>query len=285
MLDQQSHIFIIFYTRSQQRAHFLRAHKQMSTHQPTAVSGSKTAPGKSNCTCTKDGGNNHDDSAPERLACPFQPVQPTHLPARISFSIEHAGQWQAVLQTPCNFPAEIFRSVMQNLIKNPNLTSSHLFRADILYDSDQDRLSRGESGTHLARDGDGIDLNGERPLLSGLARHLKRELQPLPLDSLWQHGFVRERTIVRQFIPRNAQLDRPMVQTCHVLESKPVGNSAQHDVGRSRDDDEGEEEECAVLYIPHTQDPESMPFYHPVVSQLCFLHRVLHLHLSNVAQP
>ena len=32
----------------------------------------------------------------------------------------------------------------------------------------------------------------------------------------------------------------------------------------------------AILYIPHTQTAEDMPFYHPAVAKLAFLHRWRH---------
>ena len=91
-----------------------------------------------------------------------------------------------ILESPCTFPPEIFVEVMLNLIKNPNITSSHLFRADIFYDSERDYMTPG-----------------------GLLKHLKKEYQPLEYVL---PDFDKIRTIVRQLIPRNAQLDRPLVQ-------------------------------------------------------------------------
>ncbi|KAF2172350.1 hypothetical protein M409DRAFT_63066 [Zasmidium cellare ATCC 36951] len=145
--------------------------------------------------------------------------------------------WQLVLQCPVTFPSEVFHGVMLNLVKNPNITSSHLFRADIFYDSEPD---------HLFQPDDPDPHHG-------LAKHLKEELRPLP--ARWP-GFQLERTIVRQLVPRNPQLDKPLVQTCHFFKGQ---------------DDQGEEHSL-VLYIPHVAQPEDIPFYHPAVSQLAFLH-------------
>src|ERR1700732_2103492 len=43
--------------------------------------------------------------------------------------------WRPALAQQCDFQPAVFCSVMMNLIKNPNINSTHLFRADILYDS------------------------------------------------------------------------------------------------------------------------------------------------------
>ena len=56
---------------------------------------------------------------------------------------------------------------------------------------------------------------------------------------------------MRQLIPRNPRVDKPLVQTCHFF---------------SRAD--GEVEERVVLYIPHVDREEEMPFYHPTVQRL-----------------
>lgn len=125
---------------------------------------------------------------------------------------------------------------MLNLVKNPNVTSSHLFRADIFYDSDNDRCLG----------------HGNQPN-SGLLRSLKRDYHPLKYDL---PGFDLTRTIVRQLVPRNTLLDRPLVQTCHFFSKL-----------------DGLEEHSIVVYIPHARNAEDIPFYHPSVSRLAFEHR------------
>lgn len=123
---------------------------------------------------------------------------------------------------------------MLNLIKNPNITSSHLFRADIFYDSENDH-----------------SLNGS---LASLATHLKAEYRPLEYTI---PGYNLARTIVRQMVPRNPQLDNPLVQTCLFFSKKSA-----------------EQEETIIIYLPHVQDPNDLPFYHPTVSRLAFTHTV-----------
>lgn len=165
----------------------------------------------------------------------FEPREHTELQPRLTFPDE---LWLTVLEASCTFPPEIFAKVMLNLVSNPNVTSSHLFRADIFYDSDNDHL-----------------LNLDDPS-QGIAKHIKAEYRPRSVQ--WP-GFNLERTIVRQLIPRNPQLDRSLIQTCEFFRRKGYGEDEQ-------------EEQSLVLYTPHVERAEDVPFYHPEVSQLAFLH-------------
>lgn len=175
----------------------------------------------------------HEDAEPNSPAT-FNPTDRAKSQPVIQLPDE---LWVTILESPCTFPADIFFGVMLNLIKNPNITSSHLFRADIFYDSESDQTLAYSRG-------------GQRE--SSLASHLKPEYRPL---NYALPGYDLVRTIVRQLVPRNPQLDRPLVQTCHLF---------------SRLDKR--EELNVVLYIPHVQEAQDMPFYHPEVSRLAFVH-------------
>ncbi|GAB7363215.1 hypothetical protein MBLNU230_g3497t1 [Neophaeotheca triangularis] len=146
--------------------------------------------------------------------------------------------WLTALSSTCSFKADVFEDIMLNLIKNPNITSSHLFRADILYDSDHDS---------------GLPRTSDSPSSHALVDSLKPEYRPANVDA---PGYTTQRAIVRQLIPRNPQLDDPLVQTCLFL--------TKHENGEST---------TVVVYIPHVQDPQAIPFYHPQVSRLAFTHR------------
>lgn len=158
--------------------------------------------------------------------------------SKATSSITHAEEsWTTVLESRCTFDAEIFTSVMLNLVKNPNLTSTYLFRADIFYDSENDTDSLGADG-------------------GGLVAHLKPEYRPVAYAL---PGFTLSRTIVRQLVPRNPQVDAPLVQTCHFYEYR--------------------DERCErnmVVYVPHVDNVEEMPFYHPSVAKLAFEHTRRH---------
>ncbi|KAK5115407.1 hypothetical protein LTR85_009867 [Meristemomyces frigidus] len=166
----------------------------------------------------------------------FQPIDRTKTPPSLQLPDE---LWMTVLESRCTFPPEVSHGVMLNMIKNPNVTSSHLFRADIFYDT-------GDNAAH-DHGGDGKD---------DLLKHLKAEYKPIDVNL---PGYDLTRTIVRQLIPRNPQLDKPLVQTCHFF--------------RRLEDNE----ECnVIMYVPHVQQPEDMPFYHPAVAKVAFLHQWRH---------
>ncbi|KAB8336774.1 hypothetical protein FH972_021083 [Carpinus fangiana] len=152
-----------------------------------------------------------------------------------------AHDFKTGLSTKAPFPPELFEAVMLNLIQNPNITSSYLFRADIFYDSINDSSYQ----PFVGRQND----HGE---LSSFVKHMKAEYQPLQVEV---PGWTLQRTIVRQLIPRNPKLDNPMVQTCHFLASIAAS-----------------ERQMLVLYLPHVEKSEHMPFYHPEVRGIGFMY-------------
>ncbi|KJZ79364.1 tRNA (uracil-O(2)-)-methyltransferase [Hirsutella minnesotensis 3608] len=92
--------------------------------------------------------------------------------------------WVPMFRHDCTFGPDLFVDKMMNMIRNPNLNSSWLFRADILHDDAQDI---GES------------------LSSSL------QVKPIVRDI---RDFACQRTLVRKLIPRNERRDQPMEQTC-----------------------------------------------------------------------
>lgn len=148
------------------------------------------------------------------------------------------GQWRAMLSSPCSFPVSIFEGVMLNLIKNPNVMSSHLFRADIYYDSDTDSST--------------LKADEVKTFQSTFTQHMKPELRPRGIEI---QGYEWQRTFVRNLVPRNRQLDRDMIQTCHIF---------------SRVDRERQGQTRLIIYLPHIDDPTAMPWYHPSVQAVGF---------------
>lgn len=146
--------------------------------------------------------------------------------------------FQCLVSTPVTFSSTDFDQVMANFILHPNLTSTHLFRADVFYDSLNDTSFDPDANSDPNKD------------LSAFVKHMKRELRPLRARL---PGLSLARTIVRQLVPRNPQLDRPLVQTCHSFESKDARR-------------------YLVLYLPHVSSAEDMPWYHPAVKALAFLY-------------
>ncbi|KAL6721922.1 tRNA(Ser) Um(44) 2'-O-methyltransferase [Lecanora helva] len=143
--------------------------------------------------------------------------------------------WLPVLQRSCGFPPDVFDSVCLNLIKNPNINSSLLFRADVLYDSDPD-ASADSTLSEVERD---------------------EALQKYNLFDGELSGFEIRRTIIRRMIPRNPQLDKPIAQTCLFLKSVAGPDYL---------------EQTVTVYLPHAPDVGAIPWYHPRVQAVAYLH-------------
>jgi tRNASer (uridine44-2'-O)-methyltransferase len=134
------------------------------------------------------------------------------------------------------------------MLRNPNLTSSCLYRAEIYYDSDQNVSS-------LA------DLPGS----GGLVAHLRRDVQPRGLECV-PEGWSVNRAVVRNLVPRNPSLDPFLVQTVLFAGRKSEGR-----------------DESLVVYVPHVDKEDDVPYYHPRVSALVLLHSCPSVGLDDCA--
>ncbi|CZR51803.1 related to tRNA (uracil-O(2)-)-methyltransferase [Phialocephala subalpina] len=90
--------------------------------------------------------------------------------------------WTPLYSHNCSFPPEIFRQVMLNLIRNPNINSNHLFRADISLDRPSDDAF--------------LDTSD------------------IPARITHFTNFDLKTIMVRTMIPRNMLVDKPLDQTC-----------------------------------------------------------------------
>ncbi len=90
--------------------------------------------------------------------------------------------WTPLYCHSCSFSPEVFGEVMLNLIRNPNINSSHLFRADVSLDC---------------------------PFAGGIPDQL--EIRPRITQLI---GFDLKTVMVRTLIPRNILVDKPLDQTC-----------------------------------------------------------------------
>jgi len=154
---------------------------------------------------------------------------------RAGDSVGAAGPWRPVFCNDCTFPPDIFMGVMINLIKNPNINSSWLFRADILFD------------------GEGNERGAGSPSLPD-------DVPQFPCFS----GFELGRCMVRKLIPRNTMRDKPLDQSCLIYEQTHFTCEDGHD-------DDGVERSL-VVYLPHVASEEEMPYYHPKVQGIAYLH-------------
>ncbi|KAF2753520.1 DUF1613-domain-containing protein [Pseudovirgaria hyperparasitica] len=171
---------------------------------------------------------------------------------------------------------EHFHTVTDTLLHSPNVTSSLLFRAEILYDSRTDHSASWDQLTGFSSD---------------FVPHMKAELHPralrrdipdglclaalscqfenkFPLSWQWQ------RTVIRKLIPRNPERDKALVQTCWYFDSR-----SDHGAELSSSDSKGESVPVTnqvvrhlVIYIPHVDNVDQVPFFHPAIQGLAMLY-------------
>ncbi|KAK3941897.1 uracil-O(2)--methyltransferase [Diplogelasinospora grovesii] len=142
-------------------------------------------------------------------------------------SKDGAAAWRPLFRHECSFDAAIFVDIMINLIKNPNINSSWLFRADILHDQ-----------------------GGTQPLTVPPAE----VSASIPEFS----GFQLQRCMIRKLIPRNTLRDAPLDQTCLIYDNSLPGDDPAR--------------RTLVVYLPHVASEAEVPFYHPKVRGIAFLH-------------
>lgn len=176
----------------------------------------------------------------------FQP-QELALGSPPFFEDEANRTWVPLYSHACSFGPDIFVDKMMNLIKNPNLNSSWLFRADILYDEAKTKGNTNSIGSSSSvTDADSLTGNTAAssntkpaPVDAGVGavadanahaspdatvedeapKHHETqppsrtdsEVRPLAVEI---RGMTLERTLVRRLIPRNERRDKPLEQTC-----------------------------------------------------------------------
>ncbi|TGJ81157.1 hypothetical protein E0Z10_g7599 [Xylaria hypoxylon] len=137
--------------------------------------------------------------------------------------------WTPLFRKKCSFDQGNFFKVMDNLIRNPNINSSWLFRADILTEHDSTQAQ--------SRD---IEADATKPIVVQFT------------------GFHLEKLLIRRLIPRNPQRDPPLDQTCLIYHGSGTG--------------ETDTSSSMVVYKPHVSSHSDVPFYHPKVKGVAFLH-------------
>jgi len=140
-----------------------------------------------------------------------------------------------------------FMQVTDLLLENPNLNSTHLFRADILYDSAHVLKTTLEKEVQLQWREDGPAT--ERVVVD-------TESPPMSIPRF--DGFEHRRWVLRKLIPRKPQLDHPLEQVCHIYE---ILNSSRWKAGH------------LVVYTPVVESESDVPWYHPPVKALAYLYQ------------
>ncbi len=153
---------------------------------------------------------------------------------------------------------ERFLQVTNLLLENPNLNSTHLFRADILLDSEHQLKTVAQKEKQCQVENlDDVGYEAAKPYealpLNDAANALPNAL---PNEPSIVQGAILQRRVLRRLIPRKPQLDRPLDQWCYLYQL--AGDS----------DDSG----YVVLYVPQAESEADMPWYHPPVKSLAYVY-------------
>lgn len=158
--------------------------------------------------------------------------------------------WVPIYKTSVDFKSSHFETAMSNLIKQPNINSTVIMRADILKENNFD-TSKGDITSFISNQ---IDKFPEFPSSENAADEIlhrnlddvKLRLAPLENSEI---QFTVRNEIIRRIIPRNPFKDHLINQTCLVFTNQPESSS----------------ESTLVVYIPHIESPDEIPFYLPPV--------------------
>ncbi|EXJ86428.1 hypothetical protein A1O3_03379 [Capronia epimyces CBS 606.96] len=157
--------------------------------------------------------------------------------------------------------AHKFMQVSNLLLENPNLNSTHLFRADVLYDS---------AGVLKT-----MDEKERQCQFSSCAPHDEEPVHVVGSAPIFDNAIL-ERKVLRKLIPRKPQLDRALEQWCFIY--KKVGTS---DIVTGH----------LVVYVPTVTSETDVPWYHPPVKSLAYLyentssHPMLSVHFLPFTHP
>lgn len=152
--------------------------------------------------------------------------------------------WIPVYETAVDFKAQHFELAMANLIKQPNINSTVIMRADILKENIYDP-DRGDSTftSKLILEMPNFPSSSEGDAL--LTRYLDDvTLRTIPL----QNSTIQLQTkceAIRRMIPRNPFKDHIINQTCLIFTFNTTS--------------------VLVVYIPHIKSEDEIPFYLPPV--------------------
>jgi tRNASer (uridine44-2'-O)-methyltransferase len=149
-----------------------------------------------------------------------------------------------------------FAQVSDLLLENPNLNSTHLFRADIIFDSSnilKTGLEKERAYGIVANGGDEQGANHERERVTDpISLHDETEEVAAPVIV----GAILKRRVLRKLIPRKPQVDPPLEQWCYLYDLSPSPTTS----GR------------IVIYTPRIESGQAMPWYHPPVKSLAYLY-------------
>ncbi|KAJ5825288.1 uracil-O(2)--methyltransferase [Penicillium riverlandense] len=181
-----------------------------------------------------------------------KPLRETVEPSSSVLDIDSEG-WltsRDLREDGLSFSPERVRQMSIYLIANPNMSSSFLFRADILFDSQGLLQTPQQKEQALTASGCKIESTNQEGAVPALAIKIG--------------GFRLTRSIIRKLIPRKPEIDRPLEQTCHFYQSTTSSVVPS--------DENSQRKRFLVMYLPHITSEQDIPFYHPKLRAVAFLY-------------
>ncbi|RAL11028.1 tRNA (uracil) methyltransferase [Aspergillus homomorphus CBS 101889] len=169
-----------------------------------------------------------------------------------------------------SFVPEVMQDLTLYLLANPNINSSHLFRADILFDSEGIMRTPKEKAQSFALTG-----NANAATIASAEAREGEDEEVEPIAAREVPGFSLTRTVVRRLVPRNPKLDRTLDQTCHFYEagsSLPCAQGAEDVPSATKEGEQRTLKRYLVIYTPHITKEEDIPYYHPTLRSLAYLY-------------
>ncbi|KAE8350360.1 hypothetical protein BDV28DRAFT_40333 [Aspergillus coremiiformis] len=168
-----------------------------------------------------------------------------------------------LIEDNLTFIPEVMKDLTIFLLGNININSTHLFRADILYDSQGILSTPRQKELSFAQTG-----NNTMETTADIGDHVE------PIAAKEVTGFKLTRTVVRRLIPRNPKLDRPLEQTCHFYEADIVPSipAGEDTTAGPTPSQKSRLRRFLAVYTPHVASKEDIPFYHPLLRSLAYLY-------------
>jgi tRNASer (uridine44-2'-O)-methyltransferase len=153
----------------------------------------------------------------------------------------------------CN--AAKFEEISNVLLSQPQLNSSHLFRADIMHDSTGLLQTPAQKAEALG------EIAADMQYTNDVEATVDSEIWSSPLSAsiIASLALKHTRTVVRRLIPRKPKVDRALEQTCFMYSEDESSEETQ--------------KQRLIVYRPHVNTTSEMPWYHPPVKALAFYYR------------
>lgn len=152
--------------------------------------------------------------------------------------------WIPVYLMPVDFSHQHFETAMAHLIREPNINSTVILRADVLEETIYNSDGNVESTASFSPDlPERESADSENSQLSLLHRDLS-DITLRKVDLVDSINLQPDKSVIRRIIPRNPYKDHIINQTC-LIHKGP--------------------ESVLVVYVPHIEKLDETPFYLPPV--------------------